>query len=221
MRSALRFLSVLTFTLSGVSQAAEPLVSPKTAKLVAGHVEAFGRPGPSASPFLHWVFNTASQTALQCWRAAQLPDAELPSFGKGRPTAAGVYRQIEQARLPAVCNDLANRGIDPVCVRANLFVNARRDTSLPLEYVQLDHPDQLREARGQAYCHLTRSYADQQSYQGDVSLEWTVPPSRKEVMTPNGARVLNVGTVLVSAPPATYDLGAGFRLPKTVVIADQ
>lgn len=158
------------------------------------------KPSKTSSSYEHWKYNTYAQSALFCWAKMNKGKKAPDILEKYVPTTAGSFA------LPAVkddrqfCKSLGEKPLAPYCVSGLFWAKGvKRRTDLPLDYIQLAKSKPI-EIEGTLKCYLNKDQLGEQTYVGPIRAEWAEKPSKKEINTYKSKQLLEMGTLLISAP---------------------
>lgn len=218
MLSISRSLFVAALMAAALPPLAVHAVTLDVAQQAADQVSALPWPGPGASEFEHWTYNTAMLTAGDCWHAAA-PGQEYPAaLAKFGPTRAGSYTLPSEQEREQVCSSIAKQGIAPVCTHGTFWVeNAPPAPLLPPYYLAFRGDPNAVQVRGGLYCYLNADRAQKQMFATPLAVKWSTPVRPQQVNLPSGRHTLNMGTVVLTAPDAPGLSGGPYEEPRNIV----
>lgn len=183
---------------------------------VAQQFSKVEKPLLSSPAFTHWVYNTASFTAIHCWKVLA-KDKDLPAILKNSSnTASGSWTLPQRNR--ELCISIASKGFNPECQSSLVWIKGvQRKPGLPNDYIQVDAAKPLL-AEGVLKCTMNADLIDPQSYAGPLTAEWSGPPTLKTINLLSGPRTLKAGTLIIKAPYARGIGGSPYREAKMAVI---
>lgn len=182
-----------------------PLVSSQTVTEILAHVRDMPVPNSSANTFNRWAYATTLFTATSCKMASPLKGMKDTVLNKS-VDYAGSYSYPSDKLITKVCESIARKGIKPICTHATFWSEGvTREPQYPLDYLQVYAETPLK-VKGVLHCYLNEDQLHSQPYVGELTTVWLEKPKLRELNTNLGPKMLNLGTVQITA---AYAKGLG------------
>lgn len=198
------------------------LAADQTADKVLAQFLKIPKPDNKSSEFQHWTYNMAGMDAIYCWSILNKNTPFPEALKKFRSTKALTHASASESQTLPFCQSIAEKGFQPVCTHSVPLSKdlKNRRTDLPLDYLQVPKNKPL-SIEGTIGCYANDTQLQKQTYVGPLTAVWAVKPTMQSIMTPSGAKMLEVGTVIVTAPGTKGLDGKEYSEPKlTVVISE-
>lgn len=213
-----RSLAVTVLAASLLAALPSQAVTLEVAQQVIDRASQLPRPGRADSEFKHWTYNTALFTAGDCWLNAAQGKPFPAVIAKFGPTRAGSHTGPTNDERERVCSSIAKNGFAPVCTHGTFWVeNGPPAPLLPPYYLAFQGDPNAVQVRGALGCYLTADQAQKQTYIAQLTVAWATPVRPQQVNLPSGTRMLNMGTVMVTAPDSVGMDGKPYQEPRNIV----